>query len=71
MPIDPKGTQPGLASSEPVKEPVLNIKCRNEKCNSITARDVTPSTVTHAKRYQCTKCGHTWGVQTGGAFMVF
>jgi transposase-like protein len=71
MPIDPKGTQPGLTEPAVEKIPEVNLRCRNEKCNSIRARDVTPPSVTNAKRYQCVVCGYTWGVQTGGAFMVF
>ena len=70
MPIDPKGTQPGLAPSTD-KPAEVNLRCRNEKCNCIRAIDVTPQPVTDARRYQCVKCGHTWGVQTGGLFMVF
>ena len=71
MPIDPSGTQPGLVENEAPPSPEFNIRCRNEKCKSIRARDVTPHTVTGAKRYQCVVCGHTWGVQVGGPFMVF
>lgn len=73
MPIDPTGTAPGLP---PKKEapPILNMKCRRDGCASITVFDVSvegPAGAAVGRRYQCTECRHTWGIQTGGAFNIF
>lgn len=64
MPIDPTGTTPGLALQAQPDPNVVNMKCRNRKCKSITATQIkVPS---QQRVYRCTKCGHTWSIVVGG-----
>jgi hypothetical protein len=46
---------------------VVNIRCRQDGCDSITALDVTPEDNRKGHNmYACTKCKKTWGVHVGG-----
>jgi len=65
MPIDQKGTEPGLVNAPKEPKPV-NLRCRNSGCDSMTAIEVTPPG-TPGHRYQCTRCKNTWGINTGGS----
>ncbi len=65
MPIDPTGTTPGLAQNTKAPETV-NLKCRNPKCDSITA--VVVALPNPAQRlYRCVKCHRPVGLNVGGA----
>jgi len=65
--VDPAGTTPGL-SKRAKEEPVpVQLKCRNPKCDSITAQEVHLQNAGGQRLYRCTKCGHSWGVNTGGS----
>lgn len=48
---------------------VINIKCRNPKCNSMTAVEIPiPGTENGGQRlYQCTECSRPLPVNVGGA----
>lgn len=65
MPADPRGTTPGLAPSAKPSEAVINLKCRNPKCKSITATEIKIPNKSQ-RIYRCTKCGHTWTISVGG-----
>ena len=65
MSVDPTGTTPGLAAKPEVKE--LNMKCKNPKCDSITATELKIGAQPGTHVYRCTKCGHTHRVALGGA----
>jgi hypothetical protein len=68
MPIDPTGTAPGLASSKKAA-PVLNMRCSNPGCDSITAIEIKIAGQDAGHRlYQCCKCKHTRGLAVGGSF---
>lgn len=65
MPVDPRGTTPGLAPQAKPQEDVVNLKCRNPKCRSISATEIKiPNKGTRI--YRCTKCSHTWTIAVGG-----
>lgn len=65
MPIDIKGTAPGLVNS-PEKPKEIFLKCRNANCSSKKAIDVSvPGVPGH--RYQCVVCKHTWSINIGGS----
>lgn len=65
MSVDPTGTTPGLASQPEVKE--LNMKCKDPKCDSITAEEMKIGAQPGTHIYRCTKCGNTHRVTLGGA----
>lgn len=44
---------------------VVSLKCRNPKCDSISAVEV-PIPRPGKRVYRCVKCNHTWSVQVGG-----
>lgn len=68
MPIDPTGTTPGLAPNAQGPETV-NMKCRNPKCDSITA--VVVSVPNPSQRlYRCVKCHHPVGLNVGGSVNI-
>jgi hypothetical protein len=65
MPIDPKGTTPGLVPEQPKPETV-NMRCRRGSCQSIQATIVKiPGSA--ARMYRCCECGHMWGINLGGS----
>lgn len=65
MPIDPRGTAPGLVDA-PEKPKEINLKCRNTSCPSTRAIEVTaPGVPGH--RYQCILCKHMWAINLGGS----
>lgn len=67
MPIDPRGTAPGLSPGAKPQEKVLNLKCRDRRCDGMTAIQIEVPSGLHGRRiYRCTKCNHTWGVPVGG-----
>lgn len=69
MNVDPKGVTPGLAQQAKPQEEVIHLKCRNGKCDSITAVEIKIKGQERTGRhiYRCTKCNATWGVPVGGA----
>lgn len=67
MPVDATGTSPGLAPTQP-EEKVVNIKCRNPNCDSITAVEMQIPNQQGQRLYRCTKCNAVLGVNVGGAF---
>lgn len=69
MSFDPTGTAPGLAPDAQTPEPV-NMKCRNEKCDSITAIVINIAAAPGQRLYRCTKCSHSWGLNVGGSFNI-
>lgn len=70
--FDPKGTAPGLTSSNEPKQKVVSLKCKSDTCSSIQAIEVTPEVsahnagAPHYRTYQCVKCQVVWTVPTGG-----
>lgn len=48
---------------------IINLKCRNPRCASITAVEIViPGTENGGQRlYQCTECGRPLPVNVGGA----
>jgi hypothetical protein len=71
MPIDPAGTAPGLVKAPP-EEPILSLKCRSGKCESMQAVEVKIGGPEHAgiRLYRCIECGYTWGVNLGGHLAI-
>ena len=68
MPIDPSGTTPGLAVQPTEKPQEINMRCKRDGCDSITAIEVKhPGSAAGRRMYRCVKCHTTWGVNTGGA----
>ncbi len=66
MSVDPKGTAPGLSPQTKVDQQVIHMKCRNPKCNSITAVEIKiPRSMSRV--YRCTDCGYVHTVSVGGA----
>lgn len=70
MPIDPTGTSPTPTPSEQ-ENPKINLKCRREGCDSITAEEIqvqgnNASTGRHM--YRCIKCSMTFHTNLGGTF---
>ena len=66
MPIDPKGTKPGLTpqTDEPKQ---VHIKCKNDGCDSILAIIVEiPGMPAGTHLYRCVQCHRQWGIRTGG-----
>jgi DNA-directed RNA polymerase subunit M/transcription elongation factor TFIIS len=68
MPIDPKGTKPGVVPVQPAVETV-NMKCRKQACTSITATIVNIGAAP-VRMYRCVECGHMWGINVGGAINI-
>jgi DNA-directed RNA polymerase subunit M/transcription elongation factor TFIIS len=68
MPIDPKGTKPGVVPAQPAPQTV-NMKCKKANCTSISATivDIGQSPV---RMYRCTECGNMWGINVGGAINI-
>ena len=65
MPIDPKGTKPGVVPV--VQEPeTVNMKCRKVGCTSISAVIVNIG-ASPVRMYRCTVCGGMWGINVGGS----
>jgi hypothetical protein len=69
--VDPAGVTPGLAEKATLKEKVVFLKCRNEKCDSMEAveielKEVPPQIGQRA--YRCVKCNYTWALRVGGPF---
>ena len=69
MNVDPKGVTPGLAQKAQPQEDVIHLKCRNRKCDGITAVEIKIQGQEHTGRhiYRCLTCNATWGVPVGGA----
>lgn len=68
MTNDPQGTDQVKAPSNAEGKKVINIKCRNPKCSSITAVEIAiPGTDGGQRLYQCTECGRPLPVNVGGA----
>lgn len=65
MPVDPKGTTPGLNPGSKPVEGTVNMKCRNPKCKSITSTEIRLPNKSQ-RVYRCTKCGYTWTINVGG-----
>lgn len=68
MSIDPKGTTPGLATKAEAAEKVLNMRCRDAKCDSMQATEIKIAGPDTGQRvYRCAKCGMTRSLNVGGA----
>lgn len=68
--VDPKGTTPGLSPSAKPQEDVINLKCRDTRCDGMQAVEIkVPSGISGRRIYRCIKCNHTWGVGVGGGFL--
>jgi len=68
MPVDPKGTAPGLQPVAPNELPKVHIKCKNQSCSSIVAIEIKAGGQSGPRRlYQCVSCKTTWGVPVGGS----
>ncbi len=67
MPIDEKGTAPGLVSpqAEPPKKHFM--RCKNQNCDSIEVVEVQMPNNPGRHLYRCVKCHTSWGVSTGGS----
>lgn len=68
MSFDPKGTEPGALPQEPAPKQVA-IRCKNERCTSMSATEVHQQQTDVApsyRLYRCTKCGHAWSISVGG-----
>lgn len=65
MPVDPKGTTPGLANQAAANKPV-NMKCRNPKCDCISATAIPVKNLSQ-KVFRCTECGYVWSISIGGS----
>ena len=65
MPINPTGTNPQPVPQEPAPEE-LNMKCRRDGCDSISAVQMHIPGQPSRRLYACTKCKHTWGLNVGG-----
>jgi hypothetical protein len=70
MPVDPKGTQPGVVPGEVREKEAVHFKCRRPECDSITAYDESVPSLA-AKRFVCTKCGNVVTINPGGSFNFF
>lgn len=66
MAIDPKGTQPGVTKS-PAPEARVHMKCKNQRCDSISATVMMIPGSNSLRIYRCTKCGASHEVNVGGA----
>jgi hypothetical protein len=66
MPVDPTGTTPGLVGT-PEPETVLQMRCKNQNCDSIQVREIKSPMPTNVRRYQCVKCQMPFGVAVGGS----
>lgn len=69
MPVDPKGTTPGLTPQAKPQAKPINLKCRNPKCNNISATEIKIPNASQ-RIYRCTKCGHTWTITVGGQINI-
>jgi hypothetical protein len=68
MPVDFKGTVPGLTSEKPERIK-YNFRCRRPGCDSMEAYDESPPNTT-CKRFVCVKCGNVYTVSVGGSFDI-
>lgn len=61
---------PGLKLPQPPpredNKKVVNIKCRNKGCDSMTAEILEIPGNGHQRVYRCTECGHPIAVNVGG-----
>jgi DNA-directed RNA polymerase subunit M/transcription elongation factor TFIIS len=73
MSFDKAGVTPGLASENKAEPAFQHMKCRNENCQSVQAREIVSSSAPpgagapHNRLYQCVKCNHTWSLGVGGS----
>lgn len=67
MSVDPAGTAPGLSNRVGLDAKTIQLKCRNPKCECIEAQEINIQGATGQRLYRCVKCGHSWGVNTGGS----
>lgn len=72
MSIDPKGTEPGLAPGAQAQPKKLNMKCTDEKCDSLEVTEIQISEQARGapapsqRVYRCVKCGRTRSLMVGG-----
>lgn len=66
MPIDHKGTSPGLVHEE-AAELVLHMRCRNPNCDSINCIEFKAGSTRASRMYQCCKCKQCFGISVGGS----
>jgi hypothetical protein len=67
MPNDPTGTTPGLAGQTEPEPETVNMKCKNQSCDSITAIEIKHPGSPGMRMYRCTKCHATRGINVGGS----
>lgn len=55
-----------MSQQQPTQPPPqVSLKCRNPKCDSITA-EVIPHPYPGSRMYRCVRCKHTWAINVGG-----
>lgn len=69
MPIDSKGTTPGLTHKQE-QPPLINMRCKNPDCDSIVAIELKVAGQDSLRLYQCCKCKQTRGVSVGGGIVL-
>lgn len=70
MPIDPKGTEPGLATPAETPKPELMMACANG-CGGKKAVEVGAQQPGQTNRiYQCVGCKKTWSVPVGAGIVL-
>jgi hypothetical protein len=71
MPIDPTGTSPEPVAEAPEEVQTVNLKCKRDGCDSMTAIELKipgHNAATGRHMYACKKCKLTWSVNIGGTF---
>ncbi len=66
MKIDHAGTTPGLVG-QVAQQKTVNMKCKNQGCDSIEAVQVEIPGQPHQRVYKCVKCHRSWGANVGGS----
>ena len=71
--VNPAGVTPGLSEKAAPKQEVVNLKCRNPKCDSMEAVEIelkdSPPQIGQ-RVYRCVKCGHIWALRVGGPLQL-
>jgi hypothetical protein len=67
MTFDPRGNTPGLSPKAQIDpDKVINMKCRNPKCDSIQAVEIKIAGSEGQRVYRCIECGMTMPINVGG-----
>jgi len=72
MSIDQKGTSPGLTTGAKVEEKVHNMRCKNERCDSMEAIEIKIDAPSHhgQRVYRCVKCSQPVSLNVGGSINI-